>query len=57
MDLASLMVAMSGAQIRNDIAVAVMRQQFETQKSVLDLLAALRAALPAGQGTRIDKFA
>ena len=57
MDLASLMVAMSGAQIRNDIAVAVMRQQFETQKSVLDLLAAPRAALPAGQGTRIDKFA
>lgn len=57
--LATSLVTMSLARTQASASIAVLRQQFEMQRSVIDLLAGppARTPAPAGQGRLVDRIA
>jgi hypothetical protein len=56
-DLASSLVDMSALKTQTLTNIAVMKQQFAMEKSVLDILdpAPSKALAPAGMGQQVDK--
>lgn len=57
--LATSLVTMSLARTQASASIAVLRQQFEMQRSVIGLLAGppARDPAPAGQGRLVDRIA
>jgi hypothetical protein len=58
-DLATSLVDMNALKTQNAVNIAVMKQQFAMEKSVLDLLdpTPSKAPAPAGMGQQVDKLA
>jgi hypothetical protein len=56
--LAVALVSMNAARTQSAANIAVLKKQFEMQRSVLDLLTPPpRAPAPAGMGQHVDKLA
>ena len=56
-DLSLQMVSASAATTRGSVQAAVFKKANEMEQAVVQMVAQSVAPPPAGQGTRIDKFA
>jgi hypothetical protein len=58
-DLAASLVGMNALKTQSLVNIAVLKQQFAMQKSVIDILdpTTAKASAPAGMGQNVDKTA
>jgi hypothetical protein len=54
-DLSSQLMAVNAAKTQHSVQIAVMKKAHEMQQSVIEMVS--QAALPPGQGARVDKRA
>jgi invasion protein IalB len=55
--LATSLISMQAQKIQTQAGMAVLKKTFDMQKQAMDMLLPVKAALPSGVGTQVDKTA